>query len=277
MNVGILIIATNKYKQFVDPLVRSIGKYMFVDKESGKRLHSVIPLIFSDELYKYGEECPPPSGEGFHYLANSISAVEFEGAPFTKSFLLTVPSYKFPEATLYRYSIFNAYKDFLHGHFDRLIYMDVDSLLVDFIDNEDLITGDLVAVSHPGFYMNKGWGSEGDNPESATYLIPEYRNNYVCGGIQGGKTDVFLNLCRLLTEDLKKDQEAGITPIWHDETMFNYYVNYKFHQLYPQGFINILSPEYCMVENRLQRVEWGIDNIKPKILALDKNHNEIRK
>ena len=265
MKIGILIVATNKYKQFVAPLIRSIDKYMFIDKVSGKRLYNTDTVLFTDDLFYFADHISPKSGD-----------LNFGTTINTHPFL--IPSYKFPQATLFRYRIFSNHSDTLLSKYDYLIYMDADSLVVDYIDDE-ILAGDITAVHHPGFYVSKGWGSTGDNENSNSFLIPEYRNNYVAGGIQGGKSEIYLDLASRMADSIELDLSNNIIPIHNDETVFNYYVNYMFHKIYPQGFLNILSPAYCMVENMSQREEWGllVNNISPKILALDKNHSDIRK
>lgn len=61
----------------------------------------------------------------------------------------------------------------------------------------------------------------------------------------------------------------GILAEYHDEVFWNWYC-----KTYPPK--KILDPSYCMVEQMELRKKWGIDDLTPRLLALAKNHSEIR-
>lgn len=241
---GVLLVATNKYKQFVPSVLEGIEKFLLPD-------WNVVIHLFTDTLEeKY---------EGF----SRITVVKH-----------LIPAHTFPAASLYRYRFFTEQAETLSKH-DFLIYSDVDMQFCAPIQ-EDFLCGDIIAVRHPGFYANNGWGSPGNNPESLSYLTPELCKKYFCGGVQGGKADKYLTICKRLAEGIDHDTAKGIQAIYHDETFWNAALNWFIPLDYPDWKICEHTPEYCSVPELHQRQMWGIDHLPARIIALSKDHNYFR-
>lgn len=238
---GILLIATNKYKQFVQPIIDGIEKYFFVN-------HPVEVHLFTDDTGGYFTTCCDSRVE---VITHSI------------------PSYKFPFATLYRYKIFNDHKESFKNC-SHIFYSDVDMAFVDFVGDEILPDGKedegLVATLHPGFY--KGGGSWGNDQFSTSYTHPLSRKKYYAGGFQGGEKKAYLQACKLLSENIAEDESKGIIAIHNDETHWNCYLSVR----RPKE----LTPEYCQVEELDKRRRWGTNGFVPRIIALAKDHNALR-
>lgn len=174
---------------------------------------------------------------------------------------ILIKHYPFPYATLYRYKHFTTHKDLLKSEF--LYYLDVDMRIVAPIGDEILPDKySLVATIHPGFY--KGGGSWENNEKSMAYMSKEDQKKYYAGGFQGGQRDIYLNACIKMSEWINIDQENGVMPIWQDESIWNKYLS--------GSIVKELSPSYCYPEARWAR---GMP-FKKKIIALEKNHAEIR-
>lgn len=229
MKIGILLISTGKYKQFVRPLLDSLEKHFLKDKK-------LIIYLFTDEMLE----------------------VQFERLEIIQTL---IPSYKFPQATLYRYKIFTSLK---YPDCKYLFYMDVDMKVV--ADIGDEILEDIVAVRHPGF-DKMGGGSWETRPESACYT--EKKKSYYAGGVQGGSRVYYYLAMMVMRAFIEIDERNGIVPIWHDESAWNCYLskldNFK-----------ELESSYCMVEQMDLRRRWKIDLLQPKIIALEKDHQKIR-
>lgn len=238
MKVSVLLISTNRYKEFVQPLLDGINKYFLPNQQ-------VDVNLFTDEIQ----------------VLNSTSRV------FVHQHI--IPSYKFPEATLFRFKIFHEYREFL-SNYDFLLYMDVD-MRIENVISEDIFQGDLVAVIHPGFYASGGWGSNGVHELSTAFVPKEDRQNYVAGGVQGGESSYYLKACEELSFNIETDAARGILAEWHDESHWNHYIRKR-----NIGSILYLTPIYCMVEPVHQRVLWGIDNLPVIIVAIDKDHAAMR-
>lgn len=232
-----LLIATRKYTRFIPEVVRQLDRWFMPNRE-------ISVMIFSDQYMQ-----PKTT------LRTTIIWTKIE-------------DYKFPYATLYRYKMFSQVSSFLEK-FSHLFYSDVDMGYVDEIGDEFLVNG-LLAIKHPGFFHG-GWGSS-NNPQTSSSWFPEHmRKQYYCGGVQGGKTEFYLKACKDLAARIKQDESNGVMAEYHDETHWNKYTNCDHPDI-----VTVLGSEYCMVEEEHLRKAWKIDHLKPKIIALKKNHEEVR-
>ena len=208
-NVGLILIATNKYKKYVQPMISSADKYFLKDC-------NVTYYLFSDEDREYVSERP-------------IRKINIEHKPF-------------PYASMDRFKHFTNNKKVFNDE-NYLYYVDVDCLFVDTIDSS--ILSDLVGVQHCGYYNNVKTGTFEDNPKSCLYLKQDKYKHYFGGGFNGGSKDKFLELSKTCYDNIEKDLSNGIMPRFHDESSINFYfalnsptlvLNPEYH--YPQGNIN---------------------------------------
>jgi glycosyltransferase involved in cell wall biosynthesis len=182
--------------------------------------------------------------------------------------IVTIPTEHkvFPYASMDRFRHFTKNSDKLNKE-DYLYYVDVDCLFADNISSE--ILGNLVGVKHCG-YINKE-GTYENNPKSTSYVEPNKRKIYFGGGFSGGITAKYLELSLKCADDLDIDINNGIIPIYHDESILN-----KYFVDHPPDII--LSPSYHYPQGNIEyyKAMWQGQDFKPKILLLDKNHQEIR-
>jgi histo-blood group ABO system transferase len=237
--VGILLIATRKYKQFLRPLLEQIDKF-FLPKE-----HLTV-FLFTDEEYLHREE------------KYDFEIKQFQIAPL-----------QFPEATLLRYRIFSNHSQEMK-ECSHLFYLDVDSKLVDVVGTEVLGEG-LTVTHHPGFYGLGGWGSQNVNPSSNAFLAKEHWTRYFAGGFQGGKREEFIQMCDVLAARIDDDEKRGVRAEHNDESHLQWYL-----WQHPEVPRIELHSGYTMVESPYLRQNWKIDHLPVKIVALDKNHADIR-
>lgn len=232
MKVAICLIATKKYKSFIQPLVDSIKKYFLIN-------HEIEITVFIDDI--------------------DFEVVGDERVKVVKDLIV---SYGFPEATLFRYAIMTS-KDY---QCDYIYYLDVDYLINDFVDEE--IFGNIVAVLHPGFSV-VGGGSWCFDKDSNAYTYPENRVQYFCGGTQGGAYEYYYPLMKRLKEQIEDDEKRGVRAEHNDESHWN-------KVLSEMKSFKILDSSYCMVQQPHLQKLWKIDNLPKRIIALEKNHAEIR-
>lgn len=238
--VGILLIATNKYKQFVQPLIAALDKNFLPG-------HQLKIFLFSDGFW-------------------DKELTEFANCPRINIQHIEIPSYKFPQATLYRYKIFTSRGKDIYKDCSHLFYLDVDMGIVSPVGKE--ILAPITAVRHPGFYISDS-GSWGNDPKSLAYTLARERKHYYAGGFQGGSLDHYWAIMTLLANRIDIDEQNGVMAEWHDETHWNWF-------LANNPVFNELTPEYCMVEQQELRKKWGIDHFQPKIVALAKDHKKLR-
>lgn len=187
----------------------------------------------------------------------------YEGDDRVKIEQTLIVSYRFPLATLYRYKIMTEGKDY---NCDYIYYLDVDYLIASEIDEE--IFGDIVAVLHPG-YSVLGGGSWCTDKKSNAYTYPENRKQYFCGGTQGGRYEYYYPLMKRMKREIEDDEKRGVKAEHNDEGHWN-------KVLSELNSFKILDSGYCFVEQPHLQKQWKIDHLTPKIIALDKNHEEIR-
>ena len=227
MNIGVLLIATNKYIKFLDPLVESIDKYFLKN-------HNITIFCFTNILD--------------HKVSSNVILIEQEHMPW-------------PLPTLKRFEIFYKHKD-RYDNIDVLYYLDVDMRINDYIGDEFLPDDkDLIAVVHPGYRRDLLQSFE-RRPQSKAFVNFNYYV-YHCGGVQGGKRDAYLKACKLLSDNILDDMGRNIIAVWHDESHWNKYL------ISNPGIYKELDCDYCYPES------WNIP-YKKIILALDKNHEEMR-
>ena len=233
--IGILLVATGKYITFFEQLYESFEKYLFPGTEK-------VYFVFTDAL-----DYPFPKNV-FHFYQ------KFE---------------PFPAPTLHRYHYFTQISDTIKSlDIDYLFYSDVDMRACNIIST-DILPEHLLGVYHPGFY-NTGnpRGTPETRQESRAYISPDTDFKYIAGGFQGGHTDVYLESIRVMRNAIDVDIDNEITPIWHDESIWNKFMVTNKH------LFTFLTPEYCFPES------WGnannLRNLTPRLLALDKNHKEMR-
>jgi histo-blood group ABO system transferase len=224
--IGLLVIATGKYDQFIPMLYKSMKKYFLIN-------HDVSMFVFTDQ------EIPNKDG---------LLSFYHQHEPW-------------PNPTLKRYHVFDKYKEEL-SRMDYLYYCDADMRFVSEIGEEILPNQEfkLVATEHPGFYGGRR-GTYETRPESTAYVSNIEGDCYYAGGFNGGTSEAFLKMSSTIKERVDKDLENDIVAIWHDESQMNrYFIDNK-----PKK----LNPSYCYPES------WDLP-FEKKLLALDKNHSEIR-
>ncbi|MDE3055875.1 MAG: hypothetical protein KGI80_04190 [Verrucomicrobiota bacterium] len=226
--VGLLVVATGKYTQFVAPLVESARKYFC-------KGHTVTYFIFTD--------------------GQVPSAFDIVSLPHRKL--------GWPYDTLMRYAAYQSAQHLLIQQ-DYLFACDADMLFCADVGEE--IFSKRVATLHPGFFPESPYprsrGAYDTNPISTAYVPPHEGTHYFAGGFYGGESSEVLRIVNVILERIEKDKQNGYIAVWHDESHWNRYCID-----FPPTLI--LSPSYCYPES------WSLSYTK-KLLALDKNHAEIR-
>ena len=223
--IGLLIIATNKYVDFLQPLISSADEWFLKNQD-------VTYFIFSNRDVDLKTD---------------------------RKFVVTNVEHKeWPWMTLGRYKIFSNSSDVL-SDMDYLYYCDADMRFVGEVGDE--ILSDRVATKHPGYYDRRG--TPETNPLSLACVYNNEYMEYFAGGFNGGSSEEYLKMSKHISNNIDIDYSSGIIAVWHDESHMNrYFIN--------NSPTKILSPSYCYGESMNIPFE-------KKLLALDKNHNEIRK
>ena len=230
MKILILTIATNKYIQFVEDLYDNI-------EENFLNGHEIEGLIFTEHEVETSDNI-------------KISQIDHES---------------WPMPTLKRYNYFMKEAEHI-SKYDYCFYFDVDMGLVAKVGDE--VLSDLVATMHPyQSFSPKEQRSYDRNPLSLAYVSPgDEGEHYYAGGFNGGKTEEFLKMSKVISDRVTKELERDIIPLWHDESHMNRYLIDNPPSL-------TLTPSYCFAEEQMGNPNYPYE---PKIIALKKNHTELR-
>jgi hypothetical protein len=239
-SLGVLTVATNIYIDYWREMVTSFDK-----------------------------NCKPDENVVLHVFTNRLEEVQRIKSELKNVLVVghEIPDYRWPEATLLRYQIFNNASEKFSE--DVLMHLDADMLItsspLEKIFNASTV-GQMCLVSHPGYWRPQrfhnrfnfywknttllfsdirmilrvgGLGSWETDSLSAAYVPRRNRRNYVCGGTWFGQREVFLKLISELSRNVKKDLEREKVAVWHDESHLNSWSAQNSHQL--------LDPSLCFV------------------------------
>jgi hypothetical protein len=161
------------------------------------------------------------------------------------------PDLGWPDATMMRYHAIYEKR----GHllcYDQIFYMDVDMRIVSKIELNEIYANGITAVIHPYFP-----DTFERRQESSAYIAEDATATYYQGCFVGGATGAFLQMCRVISQNIDTDKEKGLTAVWFDESHLNRYLHDN-----PPG--KVLSRAYAWPE--------GWTAIKdPKIVHVEKN------
>ena len=219
----------------------------------------------------FDKNCKPDENVVLHVFTNRLDEVQRIKSELKNVLVVghEIPDYRWPEATLLRYQIFNnASEEFSE---DVLMHLDADMLItsspLEKIFNASTV-GQMCLVSHPGYWRPQifrnrvifywknitlffsdlrmilrvgGLGSWETDSLSAAYVPRGNRLNYVCGGTWFGQKEVFIKLISELSRNVENDLERGKVAVWHDESHLNSWSTQNSHQL--------IDPSLCFVAN----------------------------
>jgi hypothetical protein len=244
--VGILLVATGRYKEFFENFYNTCEKNFLINYE-----------------------------KTYFYFTDSEEDL-------TKKYKNIVQIKKnklgFPGDTLYRYKFFhNNREKIINSGVEYLFYLDVDMKIVNIVGEEIFPKGKkhLTGVFHPGFYNQKKRHKPHEKRQKSSFFVPENKRKlYLAGGFQGGITKHYLDIAEKLMKMIDNDEKKyKMIPKVHDESAWNHYFIYNMYRF------NIMKPEYCYPEFKSDKEKQRYQTIlemTPRILALSKDHKYYR-
>lgn len=221
-----------------------------------------------------------------HVLTDQVEKAEEIAKSLTKIKIIAhkIPSYGWPEASLYRYRLIHAIAVDVSA--EIVMHLDADMLVIDdfLAALPDNFKNGIALVCHPGYYRPSGmekiffylqnknyirqdlakcWslGGLGDwetSKYSISFVPRKKRDKYVCGGSWFGIRQSFFKMVEELALLEKADTDKGVLPKWHDESILNSWAS--FHET------TVLSPSFCFDPKYPQ-----LSNMDEFIRAIDKN------
>jgi hypothetical protein len=226
MKIGILYICTGKYDVFWEGFYSSAEKYLFPDSEKHY-------FVFTDSDSIHPSDC-------IHVIYQQRLG--------------------WPKDTLMRFHLFLSIEEQLKK-MDFLFFFNANYTFIKTIAEEEVLPSlndnFLVGQIHPVAYHKKRAQYDYEtNPASTAYIDTSSGAHYFAGGLIGGRTPEFLQMCRTLKDNIDKDDANGVLAKWHDESHINKY--FSGHE--PK----MLHPGYCYPQ------DWFLP-FEQKTLLLDKN------
>lgn len=217
MKIGLLIIATGKYKKFLKDLIDTADNFFLIENE-------VTYLLFVDEFVDIKSN-------------RKIKQVIIDHKPW-------------PYPTLLRYKHFSD-NSHLFSDMDYLYYVDSDMIFENKVDEE--IFSDIVCVAHPWFIGNRG--TPENDSRSLAYIPDSVNFQYMAGAFFGGNKDCILNMFNFISRQIDIDHSRGIIAKWHDESHSNkFFILYKTKVLSPEYCYNKQSPYCTNVKSWIPRI-----------------------
>ena len=254
--IGILTIATNKYVEYWFDLLESWEKI-----ESNQE---IVFHVFTDDV---------------NYIKNEI--VRFRNLTIE---IHEIPAYKWPEASLYRYRIFNKFASEISEPI--LMHLDADMRIMSDFSKKipKVFLNGIALVRHPGYFRPSGLkkilfylcsprhliidiktnvligglGSWERNSYSTAYVPRSERKVYICGGTWLGDRDSFLRMVADLSTNEQTDSKNSYIASWHDESHLNWWN--------ANNLCTILDPSFCFDPNYSQ-----LKGLPEFIRAINKN------
>ena len=168
---------------------------------------------------------------------------------------------EWPYPTLKRFEYFCRVKEQLLL-MDYVVFMN-GNLIVNVPVYEDEILPkeeNLFVTLHPGFFDKARCEYTYDNnPKCTAYVSDDEGTYYFAGGFNGGKSEAFVSLMKVLKDRIQRDLQNDVIALWHDESQLNrYLIDYG-------GKFKMLSPAYLYPEG------WDLP-FEQKIIVLDKQN-----
>ena len=223
MNIGLLVIATGKYKVFLNDLIKSADKFFC----NG---HSVKYFLFVDEIQDISSK---------------------------REIIQTVIEHKpWPFPTLLRYKHFINNSDKFED-LDYIYYVDSDMIFENTVGDE--IFDDVVCVAHPWFIGNRG--TPENDKKSLAYIPDQVNFQYMAGAFFGGSKSCIINMFQFISNQIDIDYSRGVIAKWHDESQSNkFFILYCTKILPPEYCYNKQSPYCTSVKHWIPRVVQVLKN-----------------
>ena len=216
--------------------------------------------IFWDKFYTSCEEFFCTKSEKHYFIFTDSNQIN-DSENVTKIFQ---DSLGWPFNTMYRYKMFLRIKESLLNY-DWIIFFNGNCQFKKFIYENEIFgynqQYDLLGVKHPGFY-DKEYERFTYEKRKLSSANVKSSSCYFAGGINGGRSQPFLQVVQQLADNIETDLQNGIVAIWHDESHWNAYLNNNYEQI--KDKLNILTPDYLYPEG------WKLP-FEPKILLRDKS------
>lgn len=160
-----------------------------------------------------------------HFLPGQTDILLFtdSGRQYDVAKQVKVPHLGWPNVTWRRFHTFLGEEAWLSQH-DFIWYLDIDSEVVAPVGDEILSDG-ITATVHASYILSKGtYCTPEEDPRSAACLSKKDIRKMYTGMSYGGTREAFITMCRACAVIVDTDTQNNFVPVWHDESVVNFYL-----------------------------------------------------
>lgn len=150
-----------------------------------------------------------------------------------------------PYETLYRFKYFLDFDKKILRNCNYIFFLNANAHIEQPINMYDICGNDTMTFTLHHGYINKLYDDCAFEKNKSSTAYIEYNKNrqYIAGGFFGGPTNMFIEMCNILNENIDTDEKNNHIAIWHDESHLNWYFN-----IYNQNDVKLLGIEYHIPE-----------------------------
>lgn len=183
-------------------------------------------ITFWDEFFTSSERFLLP-GLNKRYFIFTDKVSDIVGEDTRRVTKINQKRLGWPYDTLMRYDLFLSIEKSLKN-FDYIFFFNANTLFLRAINAKDLLPVgpgiNLVFALQPHmFHLPRDRFTYERNPRSSAYIPFGQGNYYLMGGLNGGRSNAYLDMCRVIAKNTREDLNNNIVATWHDESHLNKY------------------------------------------------------
>jgi len=214
--------------------------------------------IFFDELYTSVNTKFLPNHEKHFFVFTDKEFTQKENLTQIKQEKLG-----WPYDTMMRFHFMNKIKHQL-SQYDYIFFFNINMKVLELIGDEIIPNKEndyLMGCEHPLHYKWLPFNLPYERNKLSTCFIDYSENGkYYQGCFNGGRSKEFLEMSEILEKNIDTDVKNNVIPIWHDESMLNWYYQKKNPLTLDYSYIYPESLSLPLNRIMIQRDKWKYMN-----------------
>lgn len=218
--------------------------------------------VFWDYFYQSAEKFLLPDCDKHYILFTDNAELLSQQSSYSNVTMIEQEALEWPYIALMRYQIVLGISHILEKY-DFTFYFNGNTEFLSEVPKEDLLPlkadQKITLYLQPHvFHKNRNKYPYDRNSESNAFIPYNQGHYYFAGGITGGRTKNYLEMCKILHNHTTSDLQKNIIALWHDESYLNKFALNR-------NDIKVLPPYFTKGENEY----WKHTS---KLMFSDKTH-----